>query len=66
MSARARPDRDDARHAVGGIECHIECRFSNGEKFAPIKVDGEHEELANWIAAGLNALAVLRAKGGAS
>jgi len=29
---------------------HIECRFANGEKYAPVIVDGEHEDLADLIA----------------
>lgn len=33
---------------------HIECRFSNGEKYAAIKVDGQDERLAHLIVALLN------------
>ena len=36
------------------IEWHIECRFENGDKYAAITVDEEHEELADAIAAWLS------------
>ncbi len=29
---------------------HIECRFADGQKFAPIKVDGDFPDLADRIA----------------
>lgn len=40
----------------GGDEWHIECRFKDGQKFAAITVDKEHEDLADWIAAAITAL----------
>lgn len=33
---------------------HIECRFKDGQKFAPIEVDGEFPDLADDIAKFLN------------
>lgn len=39
---------------VADDEWHIEIRFKNGEKYAPIKVDIEHEELADRICRMLN------------
>lgn len=42
---------------IGDSEWHIECRFKNGEKYAPIVVSGEHEALAHLIADFLNARA---------
>jgi hypothetical protein len=38
---------------------HVECRFSDGQKFAAIHVDREHEGLAHVIAEALNALSGL-------
>jgi hypothetical protein len=38
----------------GGDDFHIECRFSNGEKFAAIIVDLSHPELASKICGFLN------------
>ena len=40
----------------GGDEWHIECRFKDGQKFAAVTVDKEHEDLADWIAAAITAL----------
>ncbi|WP_202951367.1 hypothetical protein, partial [Sphingobium bisphenolivorans] len=39
-----------------GDEWHIECRFKDGQKFAAITVDKDHEDLADWIAAAITAL----------
>lgn len=36
-------------------EYHIECRFEDGQKFAAVTVDGRFPELADKIAAFLNA-----------
>ena len=38
----------------GRDEWHIECRFPNGEKHAPVVIDGEHEDLADLICRLLN------------
>lgn len=38
----------------GGDEWHIECRFSDGQKFAAITVDRECEALAHQVAKALN------------
>lgn len=35
-------------------ELHIECRFSDGQKFAAVKVDAEFPELASLVAELLN------------
>ncbi|ANI78994.1 hypothetical protein [Sphingobium sp. EP60837] len=40
----------------GDDEWHIECRFKDGQKFAAIIVDKDHEDLADWIAAAITAL----------
>jgi hypothetical protein len=32
----------------------IECRFSDGQKFAAVQVDHRMEKLADWIAGRLN------------
>lgn len=40
----------------GGDEWHIECRFKDGQKFAAVTVDKEHEDLADWIASAITAL----------
>jgi hypothetical protein len=37
----------------GDDDWHIECRFADGQKFAAVTVDREHEELAHFIAAAL-------------
>jgi len=34
----------------GFMEFDIECRFSDGQKFAPVRVDGEFPDLAQRIA----------------
>lgn len=39
----------------GDDEWHIECRFSDGQKYAAIKVDGDFPLLADRVAAFLNA-----------
>lgn len=44
----------DAHSGDGEYELHIECRFENGEKYAPIKVDAMHADLADQIAQMLN------------
>lgn len=36
-------------------ELHIECRFSDGQKFAAVRVDSDFPELANRIASFLSA-----------
>ena len=36
------------------VEIHIECRFSDGQKFAAIVVDGEFPSLATQICEMLN------------
>jgi hypothetical protein len=38
----------------GGDFWHLECRFDDGQKFAAIQVDKDHEKLADEIAAYLN------------
>lgn len=38
----------------GDDEWHIECRFSDGQKFAAIRVDKSFEKLAHQICADLN------------
>jgi len=38
----------------GDDEWHIECRFSDGQKFAAVKVDKEFEGLADRISRFLN------------
>jgi hypothetical protein len=38
-------------------ELHIECRFNDGQKFSPVKVDNDFPELANQIANALNTAA---------
>lgn len=38
----------------GGDNWHIECRFEDGQKFAPITVDGDQEALAHFVAAALS------------
>lgn len=40
----------------GGDEWHIECRFRDGQKFAAVMVEKDHEDLADWIAAIINAV----------
>lgn len=40
----------------GGDEWHIECRFKDGQKFAAVTVDKDHEDLADWIATAITAL----------
>lgn len=45
IDATVREGIDD----LGDSEWHIECRFSDGQKFAPIIVDGEFPELADRI-----------------
>lgn len=35
-------------------ELHIECRFSDGQKFAAVRVDSDLPELANRIASFLS------------
>ena len=47
---------------VGVEEWHIECWWAGGAKYAPIVVDGERGDLADWICRELNE----RAPGGAS
>lgn len=37
-----------------GLEFHIECRWADGQKYAPIVVDAEHPELADFIARCIN------------
>jgi len=52
------PSRATVIHAVSGSgrdEWHIECRFPSGEKYAPVVVDGDHEDLADWLCAQINA-----------
>jgi hypothetical protein len=49
-------DEPTVTHATirdGGDELHIECRFSDGQKFAAITVDSEFPGLAQWIVAAL-------------
>ena len=38
----------------GDSEWHLECRFSDGQKYAAIKIDGACPELATRVAALLN------------
>lgn len=38
----------------GVDEWHIECRFSDGQKFAAITVDREFQQLADLVASLLN------------
>jgi len=38
----------------GGDFWHLECRFADGQKFAAVQVDKDHEKLADEIAAYLN------------
>lgn len=38
----------------GDSEWHLECRFSDGQKYAAIKIDGDCPELATRVAALLN------------
>lgn len=45
----------DSEDAHGDLRYDIECRFADGAKYAPISVDGDHEELALLIAATLSA-----------
>lgn len=40
----------------GRDEWHIECRFKDGQKFAAVTVDKEHEDLADWIASAITTL----------
>lgn len=42
-----------------GDEWHIECRFDDGEKSAAVRVDIEHEALADQICRALNLAAEL-------
>jgi hypothetical protein len=39
------------------LEIHLECRFSDGQKFAPIAVDAEYPELAHRLVEFINASA---------
>ena len=38
----------------GGDFWHLECRFDDGQKFAAVQVDKDHEQLADDIARYLN------------
>lgn len=38
----------------GGDEWHLECRFSDGQKYAAIRVDGECPRLAERVSSLLN------------
>jgi hypothetical protein len=44
----------DAVDENGADEIHVECWFEDGQKYAPIIIDGFYEELAKSIAEFLN------------